>query len=86
MSAPHYPEPVSADAETMTTPNPKEKSDSRVWTPGFIAVVVLANLVQWLTDWSWWVLWAPAAAISGCILVYAWAKRRRGAARAAAAR
>ncbi len=77
---------MNTDHAMTPTPNPKKKNHGRIWTPGLIAAVVLANAAQQATDWSWWVLWAPSAAITGCILIYALVNRRRVAAREAAIR
>ncbi len=81
MSAPRYPEPMS----TSTLPTLKKKGHIWAWAPTIVLLVVLPNLMESL-NWSRWFLTAPAAAITGGILIYAWAKRRREAAREAAAR
>ncbi|WP_419837361.1 hypothetical protein [Candidatus Poriferisodalis sp.] len=47
---------------------------------GYVVMAMIWRAVLWLTGWPWWVLSAPAAVIAGCILMYAWAKRRPEAA------
>ncbi len=73
MNTPNYP-------DTMSATEADDKSAARTArTPTivFVAVVVLLNLIQQLTDWSRWVFFVPAAIISGAIIAYYWARNRR---------
>ncbi len=68
----------------MSATNDKSAArPARTSTIVFVAVVVLLNLIQWLTDWSRWAFFVPAAIISGAIIAYYWAKNRRHEAEAA---
>ena len=70
MSTTNYP-------EDMGTAAADEKSSSRTWTVAFVVTVVLLNVVEWLTDWSRWVFFVPAAIISVAIVIYYRVKQRR---------
>ncbi len=80
MSAAEYPENMSADSKTLTPP--QKKRDSWGWA-GVLTGAVIGNLIEWLTDWSWWVYGAPFGGIAVLILAYGWTKNRRMAAKAA---
>ena len=61
----------------MSTAAADEKSSGRTWTVAFVVTVVLLNVVEWLTDWSRWVFFVPAAIISVAIVIYYRVKQRR---------
>ena len=63
--------------EDMSTAAADEKSSSRNWTVAFVVTVVLLNVVEWLTDWSRWVFFVPAAIISVAIVIYYRVNQRR---------
>ncbi|WP_420438663.1 hypothetical protein [Candidatus Poriferisodalis sp.] len=81
MSAADYRELTNTD----TPPMQKKKVQMWAWAPTVLLLIVLPNLMESLNV-SRWFLTAPAAAVTGCIVIYVWVKDRRKASKEAVIR